>query len=241
MSFIARAVLVPLAISLALAARQQPTFELVWRPKADDLLAYKMRADIDSTPERFSFTVNVKNHVLKIKPNGDYDVETVIKNGHVLHGTHDDPIPDDDKPTVDTYNARGEKIASSEEKDPSGDANPGFDALDAVTDHLSPKDPVSIGGTWSTIIKANAKLKQEAAKVTYTLVSKVKENAFQTLRIEFKYRETDLEPPTTAEGYILVNQDDFSLVRFEALLKGPRFIDDPDFPKGDVTISVIRD
>ncbi len=206
-----------------------------------DTLSYKMRIDIDSLPDKFSFLLTIKNHVLKVKPNGDYDVETALKGGHVLHGTHDDPIPDDDKPTVDTYNAKGEKIASSEQTDPSSESNPGFNALDAVTDQLSPKDPVPIGGTWSSVIKANPKLKREAARVNYTLVSKTRQGDYQSLRIDFKYRETEKDNAATVEGYILVNQDDFSLVRFEGTLKGAAFSEDPDFPKGDATLSVIRD
>lgn len=200
-----------------------------------------MRVDIDAIPDKFSFLVNIKNHVLKIKPNGDYDVETSLKGGRVLHGSHDDPIPDEDKPTIDTYNLKGEKIASSEQNDPSSESNPGFNALDAVTDQLSPKDPVAMGGTWSAVIKPNVKLKREAARVNYTLVSKSKQGAYQALRIDFKYRETEKDNPTTAEGYILVSLDDFSLVRFEGTLKGASFSDDPDFPKGDATLSVIRD
>ena len=241
MSLLTRAALIPFVFTLAFAGRQQPTYELIWHPRADDTLTYKMRVDIDSSPEKFSFAMTIKSHVLKVKPNRDYDVETVLKDGHVVHGSHDDPIPDDSKPTVDTYNARGEKIFSSDENDPSEKSNPGFNALDAVTDQISPKEAVSIGGTWSAIIKADSKLKREAARVIYTLASKVKNGTYQTLRIDFKYRETEKDSPTTAEGYILVSQDDYSFVRFEGTLKGASFSTDPDFPKGDVTISVVRD
>jgi hypothetical protein len=241
LSILTRLALVPLSIGIALAARQDPTYALMWKPHSDDTLSYKMRVDIDSLPDKFSFLVNIKNHVLKIKPNGDYDVETTLKGGHVIHGSHDDPIPDEEKPTVDTYNSKGEKIGSSEDKDPSSESNPGFNALDAITDQLSPRDPVMMGGTWSAIIKPNAKLKHEAARVNYTLVSKIKQGAYQSLKIEFKYRETEKDNPITAEGYVLVSQDDFSLVRFEGSLKGAAFSDDPDFPKGDATLSVIRD
>jgi hypothetical protein len=239
-SLLSRFSIVPLALSLVIAYRQEPTYDLVWRPHTEDSMNYKMRVDIDSTPDKFSFLVNIKSKVMKVKPNGDYDVETTIKDGHVLHGSHDDVIPDEDKPTVDTYNSHGEKIASSEDSDPSSDSNPGFNALDSVTDQLTPKDPVAIGATWSAIIKPNAKLKRQAARVNYTLSSKVKQGAYQTLRIDFKYHETDKDSPTTAEGYVLVNQDDFSFVRFEGTIKGAHFSDDPDFPSGDATLSVIR-
>jgi len=238
---LSRIAILPLALSLALAVRQEPTYDLVWRPKAHDAMTYKFRMEIDSTPDKFAFTVNIKTQVLKVKPNGDYDVETSSKGGHVLHGSHDDPLPDDDKATVDTYNQHGQKVASSEDNSPSEESNPGFNTLDAVTDQLSPTDPVSIGKTWSAIIKPNAKQKREAARVNYTLVGKVKQGTYQTLRIEFKYHETEKDKPATAEGYILVSQDDFSLVRFEGTMKGARFSDDPDFPNGDATLSAIRD
>jgi hypothetical protein len=240
MSFLTKLFIIPLGCTLAFAAQQEPTYDLIWHPRSDDAMTYKMRVDIEGTPEMFSFLVNVKSHVLKVKPNGDYDVETVIKDGHVLHGSHDDPIPNDDKPTVDTYNARGEKIASSEENDPTSDSDPGFAAIDDVTDQLTPKTPVALGGTWTATIKANPKQKREAAKVNYTLAAKVKEGAYQTLKIDFKYRETDKENPASVEGFVLVSQDDFSFVRFEGTLKGVLFSDDPDFPKGDSKISVIR-
>jgi hypothetical protein len=231
----------PLAITMAFATRQDPTFDLVWHPRANDAISYKLHVDIDSSPEKFSFLSDLKVRVLKIKPNGDYDVETTTKGGHVVHGTKDDPITDDSKPTVDTYNQRGQKIASGEDADPSEESNPGFNTLDAVTDQLSPKDPVAIGGTWSAIIKPNAKQKREAARVNYTLVGKVKQGTYQSFKIEYKYRETEKDSPVTAEGYILLSQEDNSLVRFEATIKGAHFSDDPDFPNGDATLSLVRD
>ena len=241
MSLISRLAIFPLTLTLALAAHQEPTYDLVWHPRADDTLTYKLKVDIESTPDKFTFTANVKSHVLKIKPNGDYDVETSTKDAHVIHGTHNDPVPDDNKPTVDTYNSHGQKISTTEDNEPTEETNPGFNTLDAVTDQLSPKDPVSKGGTWSALVKPNAKLKKEAARVNYTLIGKIKEGPYQTLKIEYKYRETEKDNPVTAEGYILVNVDDFSLVRFEGTIKGARFSDDPDFPNGDATLSIIRD
>lgn len=223
-----------------MAARQEPTYDLVWRPHAEDTMTYKLRVEIESTPDKFTFLANLKAHVLKVKPNGDYDVESTTSATHVQHGTHDEPVDDDGKPTVDTYNSRGQKVSTSEDHDASEEANPGFNTLDAVTDQLSPKDPLSIGGTWSAIIQANAKQKRQAARVNYTLKGKVKEGAYQALRIEYQYHETDRDNPVTAEGYILLNQDDFSLVRFEGTVKGAKFSDDPDFPNGDATLSVIR-
>ncbi len=240
-SFLTRFAVVPLTMSLALAIRQEPTFDLTWHPKTDDALSYKMRFEIESNPEKFAFVGHIKSRVVKVKPNGDYDVETSIKDAHVLHGTHDDTVPNDDKATIDTYNAKGQKISSSEDNDASEQANPGFNTLDAVTDQLSPKDPVAIGGTWSSIIKPNAKQKREAARVNYTLIGKVKEGAYPALKIEYKYRETEKDHPVTAEGYVLVSQDDFSLVRFEGAIKGAKFSDDADFPSGDATLSVVRD
>jgi len=204
-------------------------------------MTYKLHVDIESTPEKFTFLEDLKIRVTKIKPNGDYDVETTTKSGHVLHGSHDDPITDDNKPTIDTYNLRGQKIASSEENDLGEESNPGFNTLDAVTDQLSPKSPVAIGGAWTATIKPNARQKREAARVNYTLVGKVKQGSYQAFKIEYKYRETEKDNPVTAEGYILLSQGDSSLVRFEGTIKGAHFSDDPDFPNGDATLSIVRD
>jgi len=241
LTLFARLAFVPLCLSTAIAARQDSTYDLVWRPHANDTMTYKLKVEIDSTPDKFTFLGNVRTHVLKVKPNGDYDVETSTKDTHVVHGTHDDPVNDDGKPTVDTYNSHGQKISTSEDHDPSDESNPGFNTLDAVTDELSPKDPVAIGGTWSAIIKPNVRQKRQAARVNYTLTGKTKQGSYQSFKIDYKYRETEKDNPVTAEGYILVSVDDFSLVRFEGTIKGARFSDDPDFPNGDATLSVIRD
>ncbi len=241
MNLLLRVALLPLCLSAATALRQDATYDLVWHPRTDDAMTYKLKVDIDSSPEKFTFIQNLKVRVAKVKPNGDYDVETSTKGGHVIHGSKDDPINDDSKPVTDTYNSHGQKIATSEDNDPSEESNPVFNTLDAVTDQLAPKDPVAIGGTWSAIIKANSKQKREAARVNYTLVSKIKEATYQVFKIEYKYRETEKDNPVTAEGYILLSQQDFSLVRFEGTIKGAHFSDDPDFPKGDATLSIIRD
>lgn len=231
---------VGLCLFSTLAARQAATYDLVWRPHADDSMAYKLRLDIDSSPEKFTFLANIKTHVLKVKPNGDYDVEQTTHNARVIHGLQSEEITDDNKPTVDTYNARGQKISTSVDNDPSEEANPGFNTLDAVTDQLSPKTAVAVGGTWSAVIQANPKQKRQAAKVDYALAGRVTEGAYPCLKVEYKYRETDRDNPVTAEGYILVDLDDFSLVRFEGTIKGAQFSDDPDFPNGDTTLSMIR-
>ena len=241
MPIFARLALLLVSLTGSLPAAQDSTFDLIWHPRANDVFSYKLHVDIDSAPEKFIFLENLKVKVLKIKPNGDYDVETTTKDAHVVHGTKDDPIADDNKPTIDTYNVRGQKIATTEEAESSQEANPGFNTLDAVTDQLSPKDPVAIGGTWSAIIKPNVKQKREAARVNYTLVGKVKQGNYQAFKIEYRYRETEKVLPVTAEGYVLLSQEDFSLVRFEGTIKGAHFSDDPDFPSGDASLSIIRD
>jgi hypothetical protein len=241
LNLLTRLALLSFSLGIPAVARQDATYDLLWHPHAEDTMTYKLKVDIDSNPEKFTFLQNLKIRVAKIKPNGDYDVETSTKGGHVIHGTKDDPINDDSKPVIDTYNSHGQKIATSEDNDPSEEANPGFNTLDSVTDQLAPKDPVTIGGTWSAIIKANSKQKREAARVNYTLASKMKEGTYQVFRIEFKYRETEKDNPVTAEGYVLLRQQDFSLVRFEGTIKGAHFSDDPDFPHGDATLSIIRD
>jgi len=225
----------------AFLGRQEPTYDLVWHPEANTVITYKLHLDIDTTPDKFIFLANLSSKVLKIKPNGDYDIETSIKDAHVKHGLHDEPISDDSKPTVDTYNRHGEKIASTEDDDPTEEANPGLNTLDSITDQLTPKAPVQIGGTWTAVLQPNKKLKREAGRVAYTLTGTEKQGSYQVLKVSFKYNETEKDTPLSAEGYVLVRVSDFSLVRFEGTLKGAKFSTDPDFPNGDATLSVIRD
>src|SRR6185312_16066463 len=143
--------------------------------------------------------------------------------------------------TVDTYNAQGAKIASSEAIDPAEEGNPALDALDSVTDELKPKAPVKVGDKWTAQIEPSAKLKRESGKVDYSLAGIEKQGSYQALKVNFKYLQTEKDTPVTVEGYIMLNQQDFSLVRIEASIKGGKFGDDPDFPAGDATFSLIRD
>ncbi|MDR3692127.1 MAG: hypothetical protein P4L46_22290 [Fimbriimonas sp.] len=203
-------------------------------------MAYKLRLEIDAQPEKFSFLADLDSKVLRVKPNGDYDVETSVKNSHVKHGLHDEPINDSSKPTVDTYNHLGHKIASTDDDDPTEESNPALNSLDSITDNLTPDKPVGIGDTWTVVLQPNAKLKREAGKVVYTLSGIEKQGDYQTLKIVYKYKETEKDVPLTAEGYVMVSQSDFSLVRLEGTLKGAKLSADPDFPNGDATLSLIR-
>ncbi len=233
--------LVGCLLSAGFSVHQEATFDLIYHPQVNTSLTYMLKLEIESIPDRFTFLANLKTKVVKIKPNGDYDVESATTGAHMKHGSQDETIPDDAKPTVDTYNKKGEKIASSEEDDPTEESNPGLNSLDSITGQLTPKNPVKVGETWTAVLQPNKKLKREAGKVTYALVGTEKQGSYQTLKISFKYSETEKDVPLTAEGYVLLNQQDFSLVRFESKLKGAKFSSDPDFPNGDATISVIRD
>ncbi len=229
-------------LSFSASARiQDATYDLVWHPQKNSTANFKLRLDIDTTPDRFSFLATFKSKVVRVKPNGDYDIETITKDAHFKHGTHDESMSDQSKPTVDTYNMRGEKIASSEDVDPTEDANPGLNSLDSITNDLTPKSPVHLGETWTAVLQPNAKLKRQAGKVNYTLIGREKQGSFQCLKITFKYTETEKDVPLTSEGYVLVNQSDFSLVKLEASVKGAKFSSDPDFPNGDATLSVVRE
>lgn len=225
----------------AMGARQDATYDLVWHPRSGDVMTFKIQLAIDSTPEKYIFTATTKNKVVKVKPNGDYDIETTTTDQKVKHGTHEDPGDDDTKPTTDTYNSKGEKIASSEDNDPAEEGNPATDALDSVTDGLKPQAPVKIGEKWTALIEPSAKLKREAGKVEYTLVGIDKQGAYQVLKIAYNYHQTEKDTPVTVDGFIMLSQQDFSIVRVEANIKGGKFSPDPDFPAGDATFSLIRD
>jgi|GEM_PF-1953073 len=220
---------------------QDAAFDLVWHPQSGTQLAYRLSLSIDTQPEPFVFTAKLNSKVLKIKPNGDYDIQSTTTEAKVKHGLHVEPLEDNAKPTVDTYNKRGEKIATTEEDNSSDEANPGLNSIDAITDQLTPKSPVKLGESWTAFLQPNKKLNREAGKVVYTLVGQTKQGNYTVLKIGFKYTETEKDQPLTSDGYVMLNLQDYSLVRFEGTLKGAKFSSDPDFPKGDAVLSVIRD
>ena len=229
------------ATLLKMPLKQEATYDLVWRPQTGTQMAYKLTLSIESQPDPFVFSAKLNSKVIRIKPNGDYDVQSAITDGKVKHGLHVEPMDDGSKPTIDTYNKRGEKIASTEEDSSADESNPALNSLDAITDQLTPKSAVHIGESWTTSLQPNKKLSREAGKVTYTLLDQSKQGNYKVLKIGFKYTETEKDQPLTSDGYVMLNIQDFSLVRFEGVMKGAKFSSDPDFPKGDATLSIVRD
>lgn len=179
------AMLLLASFGLLKCGQQSPSYDLLWRPHPNDELSYKMEIDIDSAPEKLTFTANIKNRVVKVRSNGDYDVESVVSDGRVKHGAHDDPLPDDPKPTTDTYNRRGEKIATTETTGSADESNAAISALDSITEQLTPPTPVHEGEKWTVLVKPNPKFKREAGKVVYTCVGAQDQGPYHTLKISF--------------------------------------------------------
>ena len=104
----------------ALSLVQSATYDLVWRPKANQKLAYDIRIEGKLMEEDFLFASEVHLHVKKVEPNGDYSMGTTFKNMIAKYAGESEKLPDEAE-EVQKYNSRGDLIGETkmdEEDDP---------------------------------------------------------------------------------------------------------------------------
>lgn len=239
----ARALLL-FALATASVAAEEPSYDLLWKPKPKDALDYKLTLVIDVQEYRFNFESDLLMKVLKVDENGDYELETSTKNSKISFQGEEEMVPEENDPTIEKYSSKGERLSQPDKKDDSGadeedeDANPIGKVLSEVTNFIAPEKPVKKGDKWVRDVKGDEKAKVEAAKLEYEVVGKEREGDFEVIRVDYKYKQTEAREPVTAEGTFRIKKDDFSLVSFEATVEG--FKMDPDAPTGTAKLKMKR-
>ncbi len=202
------------------AKSQDETFTLIWKPKTGQAITYGMTMDATAGGDKSTFMFDINLKVTKVADNGDYTIETVQKNARVVAGgeEHKLPDPDDAKPTVETFNAKGEKISEDKKKAEEEEADETSALLESVGDFKAPDKAVKKGDTWTEVIKADEKKKIKAAKVKYEVVGREKVLGFDALTVSMTYTQSEGSKPATYDGTMSFDVSDMSLVRLSASL-----------------------
>jgi hypothetical protein len=197
--------------AIALAGQVQ-TYDLRWKPKPMQAFSYRMEMHSKIQNTAITFNSDLSVRILKVAANGDYTVESRFKNGKVTFSGTVEKV-NDDKPEVQTFNAKGDLI-SEDKEDPNED--PMGYVLGQIADFAQPPQPVKIGESWTRGTKANAKKKTPAATSTFTVVGPAKIGPFNAVKVRYTFKQATATKPVNASGFFYVDARDGSMVRFEA-------------------------
>lgn len=197
------------------AAPSDDAYSLIWKPKEGDKMQYLLSLKFSVEGQAFESLSDVLVSVPKVEANGDYTVETLHKNNRIIFGGEEkkEPDGDDEKPDVDKFNAKGERISKD---DPVEDQDDLTALLQTVGDLTPPKEPVKKGDTWTEEIKADSKKMIKAARVEYEVLGVTKIGAYDVVRVSMKYKQLEGSKPASYEGTISFDLRDMSVVALEA-------------------------
>lgn len=230
-----RFVLLAASTASAIAATPQAeTFDLVWRPKASDTLAYRLAIEIKVQDFRFNFDTDLKMRVTKVEENGDYEVETATQNMKVLFNGQEEFVPDDEKPTSAKFNAKGERLGDSTSDPEDKEADPVSRLLNDISNFSPPEAPVRKGEKWSKVQKADKEKGVGGAVLDY----EVKDVDKDRVSLKYTFRQTDVPTPAHGGGTITLRREDYSLSDVD--IEVDDFKMDDDAPVGHAHLKLKR-
>jgi len=222
---------------LGAASHDDDSYSLIWKPTENQELRYELSTEMNADGHKLILKNDLHLKVTKIASNGDYTVETTQKNARAEVDGKEEKMPDnpDEKPQVEVYNAKGDKISkdedSGEELDEMGVL------LNSVGDFSAPEKPVKKGDKWTEEIKADSKTKVKAAKVSFEVLGTDKVDGYDVVKLSMSYKQTEGSKPASYEGTMAFDVKDMSLVQIDARLMDVPF--DPE-TTGDVKLKLNR-
>jgi hypothetical protein len=205
-----------LILVASLLSIQADRYAMVWRPKTGQVLNYSMKFEGKMLESPFSIAADVKLHVKKVEPNGDYTMGTSFKNMVTTFGgqteTNADP-PEE----VQKFNAKGDLLDKTPPTDQSEDDAVG-EIITRASDIPSPDKPVAIHEKWTHEFPEVKALGLPKGTGTYEILEK----SGSKLKVSVTYQEASGLDPTTAIGTSLVDASDFTPLSLESSIKNLR-------------------
>lgn len=204
------------AFVLIASGVQTASYDLIWKPKEGQKLAYGLKIDGQLMDQPFTIAGDVLMDVKKVETNGDYTLSTSFKNMKATFFGDEQSQPDEAE-EIQKFNARGDLISEKSKKDEESDMV--GELFSRAGEFQAPPKPVAIGEKWTHEFPADKKLNLPKAKGTYQLLS---ETADQ-LKISIDYREESGSDPTTATGFATIQKSDNLPIFTESTIKNLRF------------------
>jgi hypothetical protein len=220
-----------LFLAMWASSSPQEKTDLRWRPKPEDSLRFRLTLDLQTVGSNIRIEGDLGMLVNRVDPAGAYDVRTTVVNktlsvDGVKQRLKDDPA------TVEKFDPKGRKVAGG--PPPSDDDNP-LDLLDLITEASLPDGSMAPDERWEKAIKADAKLKREAATVRCRLNKPSVVQDIPCWRVTFEYRQAKAES-IEADGSFCVSVADGSLVLFEANMRNLVLTDDGNTTTANVVM-----
>lgn len=229
-----RSVMIGAVLALASGAlAAADSYDLIWKPKSGDVMSYKLALELVLVPTNATFTSDLNVRVTDVRANGDYTVETYIKNLKASYEGSERTFPDAPAST-DSYNAKGEPIS----KLPTEGDDPVSAIVSQITDFYVPDKPAKLHDSWTKTVKGDAKLHIVGFKTTYTLVDFEPLGSGQVARVQFDYKRTQGDKPAQARGTFLLDSTNYALAGFNADVKN--LVLSEGTPPAQATIKLTR-
>ncbi|HVT12243.1 MAG TPA: hypothetical protein VHE55_08245 [Fimbriimonadaceae bacterium] len=225
-----------LLLWLCLAGQGPAAYDLVWKPKAGQSFRYDLTLDMAVDGSKTLYQTELAISIPKVEPNGDYTVSSQYRAQKLTVDGKSQAVPDasGDKPQIDRFNARGERLPSGQ-KEEDDETDPLAKTLGDLTEFTAPAKPVKAGGKWSKVVAGDAKKGISPARIEYTL----EKAATDTIHVSFTYAETQAEQPVRASGSLWLDAGDCCLVKLDASIVNLRFEDGGD-AIGQARLTVTR-
>jgi hypothetical protein len=197
-------------VAVAAFALASQDFSVARKPRAGDLLRYRMEADTTVSGQRVKFVGTIQERILEVRPDGAYVIERTQTDGSIEVAGERIVMP----PQNPTRTVRG---AAGELLDIEGTmVGPQSFRMEHLGSILPPTRNVRIGDSWTHEIRSDVRAGGIAARAEYTVLEEERLEGWDTLKIRATVRETSGDRPAAVESTIWIDRADGTMVRSES-------------------------
>ncbi len=197
------------------SAYQDATYDLIWKPRADQRMVYALKLDGKMMESTFQMSAEVHLHVKKVEKNGDYILGSRFKGMVANFDGQSQAVPDEPE-ELQRFNARGD-LLDSPKAEPDDDVI--SELLSRAGEVQPPLKPVEIGDKWEHAFPADQKFQIAKAMGRYQLLGLESGK----LKVSLSYLEEAKVDPTSALGVIYLEAATFTPISIECDVKNLRF------------------
>lgn len=201
-----------LAASLALAAITAPA-KIVWKPKVDSELQYKLKAiakiDFGGTPADVEISAKIQRKIKEVKEDGKVVSEEKQSDFVVMaQGT---PVVENSPTVTSTTTAmpNGEVIESK--SDAPGEAQ--SPRMELAYSLIFPDKELNVGDSYGYKKAANAEKGTYSMEYTFTYAGEEEYNGVKVYKITSESKETDAPTNMTGKGTFWIRQEDGEVLK----------------------------
>lgn len=216
MKRIRNATLVVMAITAAVAFAADG-FKLRRAVKVGEEITMRLTADVEVMGMSATFSAKIKDKVTKIEDNGDYTIESTQSEGKISFNGQEMDAPGGE-PTSTKYSAAGQILSMS------GEAVTDDQMRIASMSAFAFEDKAyNVGDKIAYETKPSKSNGNVGAKVTLEVSGTEKVGEWETVKVNYTFKETAGETPAESTGTAWLLQKDASIVKVQGEYKNAPF------------------